>query len=193
MKVYTIIGGVNGTGKSSLTGMLRTERTDLGIVVDPDWCTVLCNGDEYEGGKLAVSQIEAALDEGVNFTQETTLSGGYPKRLCSRAKEAGYYIRLYYVGLDTLEESLSRIENRVAHGGHNIPEKDVRGRFAHRFQDVGKILPYCDEAKFFDNDNGFILVAEYRNGQLYPVGNHAPRWLQELHQQLYPYQLGLEP
>lgn len=193
MKVYTIIGGVNGTGKSSLTGMLRTERTDLGTIVDPDRCTVLCGGDEYEGGKLAVSQIEAALNEGVNFTQETTLSGGYPKRLCRWAKEAGYYIRLYYIGLDTLEESLSRIENRVAHGGHNIPEKDVRGRFEHRFQDVGKILPYCDEAKFFDNDNGFILVAEYRNGQLYPVGKHAPRWLQELHQQLYPYQPGLEP
>lgn len=193
MKVYTIIGGVNGTGKSSLTGMLRTERTDLGIVVDPDRCTVLCNGDEYEGGKLAVSQIENALNEGVNFTQETTLSGGYPKRLCSRAKDAGYYIRLYYVGLDTLEESLHRIENRVAHGGHNIPEKDVRSRFAHRFQDVGKILPYCDEAKFFDNNNGFMLVAEYRNGQLFPIGAHTPGWVQELYQQLYLYQLGMEP
>ena len=193
MKVYTIIGGVNGTGKSSLTGMLRTERTDLGIVVDPDRCTVLCNGDEYEGGKLAVSQIENALNEGVNFTQETTLSGGYPKRLCSRAKDAGYYIRLYYVGLDTLEESLHRIENRVAHGGHNIPEKDVRSRFAHRFQDVGKILPYCDEAKFFDNNNGFMLVAEYRNGQLFPIGAHTPGWVQELYQRLYPCELGMEP
>ena len=184
MKVYTIIGGVNGTGKSSLTGMLRTERTDLGIVVDPDRCTVLCNGDEYEGGKLAVSQIENALNEGVNFTQETTLSGGYPKRLCSRAKDAGYYILLYYVGLDTLEESLHRIENRVAHGGHNIPEKDVRSRFAHRFQDVGKILPYCDEAKFFDNNNGFMLVAEYRHALVFPIGSHTPGWGQELYQPL---------
>ena len=26
MKVYTIIGGVNGTGKSSLTGVLRAQR-----------------------------------------------------------------------------------------------------------------------------------------------------------------------
>ena len=28
MKVYTIIGGVNGTGKSSLTGVLRAQRND---------------------------------------------------------------------------------------------------------------------------------------------------------------------
>ena len=54
MQIYTIIGGVNGAGKSSLTGSLRAERTDLGIVVDPDQLTAQCGGDEYEGGKLAV-------------------------------------------------------------------------------------------------------------------------------------------
>ena len=71
MKIYTLIGGVNGAGKSSLTGSLRSERSDLGIVVDPDKLTVQCGGDEYEGGKLAVKHIEQALEDGVNFTQET--------------------------------------------------------------------------------------------------------------------------
>lgn len=184
MKIYTLIGGVNGAGKSSLTGSLRAERTDLGIIVDPDAITAQCGGDEYEGGKRAVARIETALADGVNFTQETTLSGGYPKRLCRRAKEAGYYIRLYYVGLDTAEESLRRIRNRVERGGHDIPAKDVQDRFAHRFADVAKILPYCDEAKFFDNNNGFALVAEYRNGQLLPIGDSRPEWLRQLLQAL---------
>lgn len=177
MKIYTLIGGVNGVGKSSLTGLLRAERSDLGQIVDPDAITARCGSDEYEGGKQAVARIEAALADGVNFTQETTLSGGYPKRLCRRAKEAGYYIRLYYVGLDTAEESLRRIRNRVERGGHDIPAQDVQNRFAHRFADVAKILPYCDEAKFFDNNNGFVLVAEYRNGQLLPIGDYRPEWL----------------
>ena len=129
-----------------------------------------------------MQRLEDALAAGVNFTQETTLSGGYPKRLCRRAKQAGYTIRLYYVGLDTAEESLRRIKNRVERGGHDIPAKDVQARFAHRFADVAKILPYCDEAKFFDNNNGFVQVAEYRNGQLLQVGPHCPAWLQELMQ-----------
>ena len=30
MKIYTIIGGVNGVGKSSLTGVLASESNDLG-------------------------------------------------------------------------------------------------------------------------------------------------------------------
>ena len=180
LKIYTLIGGVNGAGKSSLTGSLRAVRNDLGLVIDPDQLTAQCGGDSYEGGKLAVEHIETALADGVNFTQETTLSGGYPKRLCRRAKEAGYTIRLYYVGLDTVDDSLQRIRNRVARGGHDIPEKDVQNRFAHRFADVAKILPYCDEAQFFDNNNGFVLVAEYRNGQLLPVGSCRPQWVQEL-------------
>lgn len=40
MKIYTLIGGVNGAGKSSLTGSLRSERNDFGIVVDPDKLTI---------------------------------------------------------------------------------------------------------------------------------------------------------
>ena len=88
MKVFTLIGGVNGAGKSSLTGSLKAERTDLGVIVDPDKITAEMGGDEYEGGKLAVERIEKALEDGVNLTQETTLSGGYPKRLAKRAKEA---------------------------------------------------------------------------------------------------------
>lgn len=72
MKIYTIIAGVNGAEKSSLTGVLRTENTNLGKIIDVD-------------------------------------------------KIIAKYIRLYYVGLNTVEESLLRIENRVKKGGHDIP------------------------------------------------------------------------
>lgn len=188
MKIFTIIGGVNGCGKSSLTGSLKAERTDLGIIVDPDKITAALGGDEYEGGKIAVERLEKALADGASFTQETTLSGGYTRKLAHRAKEAGYYIRLYYVGLDTAQESIHRIANRVRKGGHDIPRQDVETRFSRRFADVGKILPYCDEARFFDNDNGFVLVAEYRNGEILPIGTNPPAWLLELVQTMNKYE-----
>ena len=35
------------------------------------------------------------------------------QKFMEKAIEKGYYIRLYYVGLNTVEESLVRIENRV--------------------------------------------------------------------------------
>ena len=41
-------------------------------------------------------------------------------------------------------------------------------------------MPYCDEAEFYDNDNGFVKVAEYRNGELLTIGSRCPLWLREL-------------
>jgi len=68
----------------------------------------------------------------------------------------------------------------VARGGHNVVEDDVIRRFAGRWEAVGKILPYCDEARFFDNDNGFAEAAEYRNGELILKGEAHPAWVLEL-------------
>ena len=179
MKLYTIIGGVNGCGKSSLTGALKAERSDLGLLIDVDKLAAQL-GSPVEGGKAAVRKIDECLEKGISFTQETTLSGARTERTIRRAKERGYTIRLYYIGLDTMEESLGRIANRVAKGGHDIPKEDVKRRFQSRFADVLRILPYCDEARFFDNDNGFVEVAEYRNGELIPRVPNPPRWLLEL-------------
>lgn len=184
MKTYTIIGGVNGCGKSSLTGVLRTEMHDLGRIIDVDKLTAGLDGDALAGGKLALQRMEDCLSAGICFTQETTLSGHRPVVMARRAADAGYYVRLYYVGLDTVEECLARIRNRVERGGHGIPEEDVRRRFAGRFAALAAVLPYCNEATFYDNGNGFRAVAEYRNGELLPIGSAAPAWLTELRRYL---------
>lgn len=184
MKIYTIVGGINGAGKSSLSGVLKEQRNDLGIIIDPDQISAQMGNDPYEGGKAALAKIDRCLEAGVNFTQETTLSGSLPRKVAKRAKERGYLIRLYYVGIDSVEDSIERIQNRVRRGGHDIPLEDIRRRYEKRIRSLEAILPYCDEAVFFDNDNGFIKVAEYRNGEIQQIGSRCPRWLAELKQEL---------
>ena len=184
MKIYTIIGGVNGTGKSSLTGVLKTQTTDLGQIIDVDKITAENGGSAIQGGRIALERIRVCLDKGVSFTQETTLSGRKTEVTAQAARERGYSVRLYYVGLDSAEECLQRIENRVAHGGHDIREEDVLRRFAGRWDAVAKILPYCDKARFFDNYNGFAEAAEYTNGELIVKGSNHPAWVEELQEYL---------
>ena len=184
MKTYTIVAGVNGCGKSSLTGVLRTEIDNLGKIIDVDKITAACGGNLLEGGKKAVELIEWCLEQEVCFTQETTLSGRKTLDTVKRAIEKGYAVRLYYVGLDTMEESLLRIENRVKKGGHNINTDTVVKRFEKRFEDLLAILPYCNEATFYDNDNGFVTVAKYKNGELQTIGENSPQWLKELIEKL---------
>ncbi len=180
MKIYTIIGGVNGVGKSSLSGVLSAENTDLGIIIDTDKLTAEQGGDRIRGGKLAIERIEDCLKKGINFTQETTLSGVRTLKTIQKARERDYFIRLYYVGVSSSEESIKRIKNRVEKGGHDIPSADVQRRYSKRFEDLAKILPYCNEVRFFDNENGFTEKAEYRNGSLIAKGGSVPDWIKEL-------------
>lgn len=49
MKKYTIIAGVNGVGKSSMTGLLTRMSYDLGIIIDTDSITAKLSGDKIVG------------------------------------------------------------------------------------------------------------------------------------------------
>ena len=57
MRTYTIIGGVNGVGKSSFTGVLKSRTTDLGVIVDVDKITAELGGNALAGGKAALKKI----------------------------------------------------------------------------------------------------------------------------------------
>lgn len=180
MKIYTIIGGVNGVGKSSLSGVLTAESSDLGVIIDTDKIIAECSGDKIKGGKLAIKRIDECLDKGINFTQETTLSGVRTVKTIRRARELDYFIRLYYIGVNSADESISRIANRVKKGGHNIGSDDVKRRFEKRFDDLAAVLPYCNEVCFFDNENGFVEIAQYKNGSLVTKTEAVPDWLERL-------------
>ncbi|MBP5378339.1 MAG: hypothetical protein J6Y64_02220, partial [Ruminococcus sp.] len=67
---------------------------------------------------------------------------------------------------------------------HDIPSSDVERRYLKRFDDLAKVLPYCNEVRFYDNENGFAEKAEYRNGQLIMKGQNIPKWLTELKEYL---------
>ena len=183
-RIYTIIGGVNGTGKSSLTGVLKTQAHDLGMIVNVDELTVLNGVTAIEGGRIALRRIADCLESGASFTQEATLAGRRTAATAATARERGYYVRLFYVSLDTAEECLSRIANRVARGGHDISNKDVLRRFTERWNALERVLPYCNEARFFDNDNGFVEVAKWRDGALALCGDLRPAWLLEMCERL---------
>lgn len=178
--IYTIIAGVNGVGKSSFTGVLKAERSDLGYIIDVDKIAIDRGCSAIESGRIAVTKIDEFLSGNISFGQETTLSGLRVEKKVKEAKAKGYIVRLFYIGLNTQSESLKRIENRVKKGGHNIQEADVERRYEKRFDDLLKVLPYCDEVSFFDNENGFVQVGGYKNGEVRCIGDYRPQWLQEL-------------
>jgi len=96
---------------------------------------------------------------------ETVLSATDIEQIC-KARQDGFYIRLVYLGLNTPEEHLLRIQNRVAKGGADADPDEVARQFQHRFSALTEVLSLCHEAAFYDCTNSFCRVAEYRYSQL---------------------------
>lgn len=57
-------------------------------------------------------------------------------------------------------------------------------RYETRFDSLIAILPYCSKVKFYDNENRFDNVAEYRNEEIIFKSDYKPDWLVELRQRL---------
>lgn len=180
MKCYTVIAGINGVGKSSLRGVLEGQEIIFGYVIDDD----MISGEHHNNPKSAaiqvVEEINECLKQNVSFTQETTLAGKWIEQAMKQAKAQGYSISLFYVGISSVEESIIRIANRVQKGGHNISAEDVLRRYKGRFEAFRHVLPYCDEITFYDNENGFVKVAELKNSRFCYTNGYRPKWLLEL-------------
>lgn len=61
-----------------------------------------------------------------------------------------------------------------------MPTDTVIQRFNTRRDTLLKVLPQCNSVELFDNDNGFIKVAEYQKGHIHATEDKIPAWLDEL-------------
>lgn len=126
-----IISGCNGAGKTTASYTVLPEILD---------CREFVNADEIarglspfnpesmaiEAGRLMLSRIDDLLSQGETFAIETTLATKSFVNLVHRAQVQGYTVRLLFFWLNSPELALQRIAERVAKGGHDIPESIVR-------------------------------------------------------------------
>ena len=69
-------------------------------------------------------------------------------------KKAGFRLHMFYLWIPSPELALLRIRYRVAGGGHNVPERDVRRRFIRTFDNLFRLYrPLLDTLHFFDNSS----------------------------------------
>lgn len=179
MKKYVLIAGVNGAGKSTLYQTLDSlknmERVNPDEIVRTfgNWKNPK---DMVKAGMLAVKKIEDCLDKEKSFNQETTLCGNSILRNIVRAKELGYIIELHYVGVDNVNIAKQRIQYRVDHGGHGIPNEDVERRYLESFEHLKKILNLCDLVVMYDNTDRFNRFATYQCGNWQLFTTDIPKW-----------------
>lgn len=175
----TVFAGTNGAGKSTLTKQLVSQ---IGEVIDPDAIAKSINPDNPESvspaaGRETLNRVKECIRAGKSFSIETTLSGKTAIRQMEQAKAAGFEVDLYYVGLKNVEYHISRVEMRVAQGGHFIPEEDIRRRYDRSLTNLAIASKIADRTYVFDNTSEFTQLLEINErGQVHYFVDKLPEW-----------------
>lgn len=127
-----IVGGANGTGKSTFAYHFRDEFQFEYLGAD-DIAKQLLNKKignvEIQAGKEFFRRLYIYLNERKSVIIESTLSGIGLLKKVKEFQDAGFKISIVYVFLENVDLCKKRISIRVKKGGHNIPAADIERRF----------------------------------------------------------------
>jgi predicted ABC-type ATPase len=155
--VLLVLAGVNGAGKSSVggEGMLRSAGLawfnpdayarrlveQLGLAQEP------ANAQAWQHG---LELLDRAVAAGRSHAFETTLGGD---TLAQRivAASSTHDVLMWYCGLASPEQHIARVAQRVAAGGHAIPEAKIRERWLRSPIHLIELMPWLDELRVYDN------------------------------------------
>lgn len=162
-----ILSGCNGAGKTTASYTLLPEILD---------CHEFVNSDEFakslspfdpssasvSASRYMIMRIQYLLDQNADFSIETTLATRSLVSIIQKAKARGYKITLIYLWLQSPELAIQRVRDRVANGGHNIPEDVLRRRYKVGINYLfDTYMQLCDNWIIGDNTHPpFTVVAE---------------------------------
>ena len=95
--------------------------------------------------------LKKAIADQLDFAFETTLGGNTIAALLAQAIAAGIEVRIWYVGLSSPELHIARVRERVAAGGHDIPEAKIRERYDKSRLNLIGMLKTATEIRVYDN------------------------------------------
>jgi predicted ABC-type ATPase len=184
MPTLTVIAGPNGSGKSTLTSSIWFEGN--ANLIDPDAIARRLDADRparsaIPAAREAILKCKRLLADQESFVLETTLAGHGALGIVRKAKNAGYQTLLVYVALGDPELHIERVRLRVARGGHDIPDADIRRRYWRSLMRSPEALRLAEEAVVLDNSGLHpVRLLLLRNGIIVWRADSLPEWVKRL-------------
>lgn len=201
-----IVAGPNGAGKSLFSKELTNSHFE---VFDGDKHMAALTKKYPETGSEALwpyinetiftQEKQKALASRLNYAFETNFSSADPMQTAREFKKAGYNIQFIFIGLNSLEESVTRVDYRVNRGGHKVSEESILFNYEFGLKNLYKYVTEFDTVTLYDNAISLserivipqaILLIE--NGTVFLRTKHYPAWvkpvLAQFHNSKYSYE-----
>jgi predicted ABC-type ATPase len=161
-KTIIIIAGPNGAGKTTFAREFLPNEAACPVFINADLIAAGLSPFNPElvaiaAGRLMLEQIADHARRGQSFAFETTLSGRGYVRPIRQWRSDGFLVVLFFLCLASPEEAIARVAERVAQGGHHVPENVIRRRFAAGLRNFETL--YRQEVNFWRryNNSGDVL------------------------------------
>ena len=156
--VLIVIAGPNGSGKTSITSkILKHEWTESCVYINPDEIAQEKFGDwnspeaVRQALDFAQKQRENCIAENKSLIFETVLSTTEKVDFIVKAKQKGYFVRLFFVCTNSPQLNAFRVAARVLKGGHDVPISKIISRYGKSMENAVDVAKIADRAYFYDN------------------------------------------
>lgn len=174
--VLIVIAGPNGSGKTSVTSkILHHEWLEDSEYINPDNVArdIFGNWNNRDAVLNAANYCndwrERCLAEHKSHIFETVMSAPDKVDYIIRAKEAGFFIRLFFVSTVSPTINAKRVAQRVLDGGHDVPIPKIISRYDKSIANCKIVSEVVDRLYVYDNsieDAEARLLFRLNNGDL---------------------------
>ena len=180
-----IIAGPNGAGKTTFALEYLPRTAGCEVFVNADLIAAGLAPLAPEGRTMAASRVFLReISQNIlarrDFGFETTLAGLAYRRLIKRLKSEGWRIELIYLALPSVEMAKHRVAERVRHGGHAIPARDIERRFLRSLDNFfAEYVFLADQSVCYCNADRDPVVVFTQRGDSREVAEPALLWMLE--------------
>ena len=139
--------GPNGSGKSTISRYFDY----VGVYTNADDIAAASGMSNEETAVYVYNKRNELINERKDFTFETVLSSEYGLSILRKAKEAGYFIKCFFVLTSDASINIARVRSRVELGGHGVEREKIEERYKKSLGNIKELLDICDILHIYDN------------------------------------------
>ncbi|MGE5186317.1 MAG: zeta toxin family protein [Acidobacteriota bacterium] len=162
-----MLAGPNGAGKSTYYDAFLGD-SPLPFL-NADLFAAETGVDSLEAARVLDATRDRMIDDRLGFITETVFSDPYGEKLAMlrNAVDAGYDVTLVYIGIANAELASRRVDQRLAHGGHDVPRDRLASRYERSLANLKRAIELVPTVELFDNsfvDEPYRHVASFEQG-----------------------------